>query len=396
MLLDSLTLASAGLVAYHHAGYPILLKLLARDRQAAAALTDEPEPRRYRAQPEDANLPTMSVIIPAYNEAAVIAEKIRNLAIQDYPTAKLTVIVACDGCRDDTAALARMAANEPLCRHLHVQVREFSENRGKLAVLNQVIPEADGEVIVLTDASALLSVDALSLAAAHFRDLDIGVVCATYRLLTPGSVGERRYWDYQVAIKQREAALGAPLGAHGACYAFRAALFRPLAPDTINDDFILPMAIVAGGKRAVYDTRMVALELERASEATDRRRRRRIGAGNLQQVLRSASLLAPGAGRTGIAFAFASGKGLRPMMPPLMALAWIGSGFLAPGSWFFAAMFAGQSTLYALAGLRALAPQLPWPKAVAALHYLIAGHIAGGIGAVRYLAGMERGRWKRA
>ena len=63
--------------------------------------------RCYRASKADCTLPTMTVIVPAYNEEQWIAEKIRNLASLDYPRDKLTIIVACDGCTDNTAEIAQ-------------------------------------------------------------------------------------------------------------------------------------------------------------------------------------------------------------------------------------------------------------------------------------------------
>src|SRR6202041_83917 len=99
----------------------------------------------------------------------------------------------------------------------------------------------DTGLICLTDASALLSQTAMQIAAADFADPKIGVIAATYRFANDGTAGEAAYWRYQNAVKLGESALGGVIGAHGACYFFRAALFEPLPPDTINDDFILPM-----------------------------------------------------------------------------------------------------------------------------------------------------------
>lgn len=108
----------------------------------------------------------------------------------------------------------------------------------------------------------------------------------------------------------------------------RRRLAAPLPPDTINDDFVLPMEIVARGYRALYRPDAMATELECADAATDRRRRRRIGAGNLQQAIRLRRLLHPRYGWT--AFVFASGKVLRPGMPFAMLAALCGSAVLAP------------------------------------------------------------------
>jgi lipopolysaccharide/colanic/teichoic acid biosynthesis glycosyltransferase len=304
------------------------------------------------------------------------------------------VILACDGCTDATAAHARATAVEAACRHLQLKVLEFPQNRGKVAVLNDVVPSIETDLVALTDASALLSIDALLIAARHFEDARTGVVCATYRLLEPHDPGEALYWSYQVELKLREAALGAPLGAHGALYLFRSHLFQPLPADTINDDFILPMSIHLRWQRCVYSTSIMALELERTSPLQDRRRRRRIAAGNVQQVFRLRSLLHPRHGT--VAFAFASGKALRAVVPFLLVLSLIGSLALAHWSPWFAGAAAVQALIYALALLPHVLPGRRWPKPVELSHYVAGGHAAGLVGATRYLLALERGSWSGA
>ncbi|HEY5718752.1 MAG TPA: glycosyltransferase family 2 protein [Gammaproteobacteria bacterium] len=390
-LIAGITLASGALAAYHHVGYPLLLRRWARRAQTRLTALRR---RGYLARPGDRSLPSVTLIVPAYNEAEHVAAKVRNLAALDYPASHLQVVLACDGCSDATAERARAAHAEPECRHLRLEVREHRVNRGKVAVLNEAIAQADSTLVALSDVSALISVDALLVAAAHFADPATGVVAGGYRLLAPGSAGEAAYWDYQLAIKRGEAALGAPLGVHGAFYLFRRALFTPLEADTINDDFVLPMRIVAAGHRAVYEPAIAALELEQADPALDARRRRRIAAGNLQQAWRLRRLLHPR--YRGIAFAFASGKALRAVMPLLLLLALAGSLALAPASPWFALLAALQLAVYGTALFRQLRPGARVPRLVSTLHYLVSGHVAGLIGGLRYLAGLERGRWQRA
>ncbi len=390
-LITLLTLACLVLVVYHHVGYPWLLaRWPKRTPPAHGVLTR----RGYVARLGDRQLPAVTVIVPAHDEETLIAEKVRNLAALDYPPSRLKVVIACDGCHDATAARARAAHAEPECRHLDLEVLEFAVNRGKVAVLNETIASARGELIALSDVSALVSIDALLRAASAFADPQMGVVAGGYRLLAPGSVGESAYWDYQLRIKRGEAALGAPLGTHGAFYLFRRRLFTPLAPDTINDDFLLPMSIVADGYRAIYDTEIMALELERADPARDRCRRRRIAAGNLQQAWRLRRLLHPR--HRGIAFAFASGKALRAVMPFLLLATLAGSLWLAPQSLPFALLAAAQLLVYAVALWRQLNPRARVPGVVNTLHYLVGGHVAGLVGGVRYLVGLDRGHWRRA
>lgn len=381
VLIEAATLGGLGLAAYHHAAYPILLRWLA-DRQ--------PERRRPAA---GGDLPHVTLVMPAFNEAAFIAAKIRNLAAVDYPSDRLRVLVGCDGCSDDTAARARAAALEPECADLHIEIVEFPENRGKVAVLNDLIGRVAEGIVALSDVSALISLEALRLAADWFRDPATGVVCAGYRFFRPGTPGEATYWRYQTAIKRQESRLGSTLGAHGALYLFRHELFRPLPGDTINDDFVLPMSMVAQGRRAVYEPEMVALELERASLATDRARRRRIAAGNAQQAIRLHALLHPRHGWP--ALMFASGKLLRVAMPLCLLMSLLGSLLLSPASPFFALAAGAQLVAWLGAAIAAALPEQRRPAILARILYVLGGHLASAHGTLRWLFGLDRGRWRR-
>jgi len=390
MLLISLTVTSGILVIYHHLGYPLILRLVQRLRLKHEI---EPSYRHYTESSSDRHLPTVAIIIPAYNEEKWIAEKIRNLAVLDYPVDQLKVIIACDGCSDSTVSIAQQTANEVECQHLQINILDFKTNRGKVAVINDVMQDVDSELVALSDVSALVSVDALLLAAEHFKDAAIGVLNSHYHLLNPGSAGETAYWNYQNRIKSCEAALGSTLGAHGAFYLFRRSLFQPLAADTINDDFILPMKIVAAGFRANHENRINALELEQASDTMDHKRRRRIAAGNCQQLFRLKQLLLPVHG--GVCFAFISGKGLRVLMPFLMITALVGSLLLSGNYLLFALLAVLQSLVYLLAVWQILLRPKRANKLSKTVAYLVGGHFAGMIGTLRYLCGLERGRWTR-
>jgi len=352
-----------------------------------------PRTRRYISTDDDIKLPTITIMIPAYNEQQWIAEKIRNLAVLDYPTKRLKIIIACDGCSDDSAKVAMQISSEAECQHLQIEILAFKKNRGKVAVINEVMRGITSDLVVLSDVSALVSVDALLIAAEHFKDPNIGVLNSHYHLLNPGSTGEAIYWRYQSNIKASEATLGSTLGAHGAFYLFRRSLFQPLAPDTINDNFILPMKIVAAGYRADYENTINALELEKADNVQDHQRRYRIAAGNFQQLLRLKKLLLPSYG--GVAFAFISGKALRVLMPFLMIFSLVGSLLLSIDYLLFAFLAIIQVFAYLLAGWCLLFCSKRSNRLIEALAYLVGGHTAGLVGTLRYLFGLERGHWKR-
>ena len=375
LMIGLLTLLSVMLIVYHHLGYPLLLRLLGK-RRYTDDQTMEP------ALP-DAALPTITLIMPAYNEAAFIADKIRNLSILDYPRERLHVVIASDGSTDHTYQVALDTLREPECRDLSARVICFASNLGKVGVLNRLIDSVDSDIVALSDVSAIISMDALRLAAARFDDPETGVVNGRYRLLHPGSEGEKRYWEYQSRLKAAEAQLGSVIGAHGAFYLIRRHLYQPLPADTINDDFIIPMQIVGQGYRSVYEPDICALELEQASDAQDGHRRQRIAAGNLQQAIRLRQLLRPRF--RGTAFTFASGKVLRVLMPFLMILALGGSLWLADGHVLFLLLAIGQSAVY-LAWL--VLEVLRTGDSIALLQtlkYLLRGHFNNLRGALRYL-----------
>lgn len=377
---------AAFLVAYHHVGFPLIVKYLARFLRKAK----KPVLPRHLAT---ADLPSVAIVVPAYNEEAFIRAKIENLAKLDYPANKLTVIIASDGSTDNTVAFAREAlADAP---DLPAFVKDHASNRGKIAVLNEVMAGIDADIVVLSDVSSVVSPDTLQCFAAHFADQSVGVVCGAYQLDKPGSEGERFYWDFQTALKRDENTIGAMMGAHGAFYAIRGGLFEPLEADTINDDFMIPMRIVAKGYKTIYDTSLVARELEQTNMGQDFRRRVRISAGAMQQLTRLTELFS--LKRPGVAFVFASGKALRALTPFLLAVMMIMSFVLMTmGVQFYAVFFLGLAVLVVLGLLQIKNTLSVLPKIAHPFAYLAAGHMAGLVGGLRFLARMEKGRWGRA
>lgn len=374
------------LMLYHHVGYPFLLGLLARRIERRRSLTEAD------ACPSGSAVPPLSVglLIPAHNEERVIRRKIINCAELDYPPAKLAIVIALDGCRDDTeTVLSSTLVEYPLDNTRAVAIEP---NIGKIGVLNRLIPEMQADLVALSDASALLSPDAIRRAVRHFIHPHVGVVCGTYSMPEDGSPGERAYWDYQTRIKSDEALIAAPMGAHGAFYMFRRALWTPLAPDTINDDFVLPMRMVAAGWKAIYDRQIVATELEATNSRQDFRRRVRIGAGNLQQALRLWALANPM--NPGLAFVFVSGKGLRSIMPFILLAGFAASVALALSGGLVWQMLLGAELAAGVLVIAAAAMPGRTPRPLNSFIYLVQGYVAAGLGALLLLSGRARTAWQ--
>jgi len=370
-------------------GYPLFLRWYTKIRPTKKVI---PNLRGYRSSDADHTLPSITILVPAYNESLWIDEKIRNLASIDYPRDKLKVLIYCDGCTDDTASIAQATIQEAICADTFYEIIENETNQGKVAVLNQCIPHIDSDLCALTDVSSLISVDALLLAAEHFNNTKIGVVNSNYSLLDKRYTGENLYWQYQQKIKEAESNLGATIGCHGAFYLFRTKLFTTLNQDTINDDFILPMKIVEKHYKAIQEPAMLALELEATDQKQDFRRRLRISAGNMQQTVRLWRLFNPL--HFGIAFTFFSGKALRLITPhllltvfflPLLQLEYVG----------YLVLFLAQCFFYLAALTGCVIPNTRKNKLIGTITYFVSGHIAGLLGGLQYLLGIHPNCHKR-
>jgi biofilm PGA synthesis N-glycosyltransferase PgaC len=334
---------SAAFVVYVYFGYPALLWLL-------RSFVPAPPPK----QPIE---PTVTLLVAAHNESDVISAKLRNALALDYPAAKLTIVVASDGSRDNTAEIVRsIAATEGAGR---VRLAEFNENRGKVATLNDVLSKLTTDIVVFSDASSLLSRDSLLRLAQHFTDPKVGAVSGVYRVLKKDQAKlgaqEDFYWKYETFLKVQEAQLGAFTGAHGSLYAIRRELYPFPAADTINDDFIIPMRIRQRGYRVDYEPAAVAYE--EAQEMEGFSRRVRITAGNIDQLREIKAMLWPP--QLMSLFCLLSHKAARLLVPIAMLLVLVLNFALwkdSPYRW----LLAGQVAFYGLAGLGAFVAL--WPK----------------------------------
>ncbi|EPJ43692.1 MAG: hypothetical protein OFPI_42020 [Osedax symbiont Rs2] len=381
-ILLLLTLTLWLLVIYHHLIYPFLLLKFSN----TVALPDKKV--KYISLND---LPAISILMPTYNEEQYIADKIRNLACLDYAKDKLSIWIVCDGCSDATEQIARQCIAEPEIQHLNICLISLTKNIGKTAILNRFIPQLSGEIIALTDTSALLSLDALLIAARCFKNPQTGIVAASYQLWAPGSAGERAYWRYQSRIKQAEASTGNPIGVHGALYFFRAQNFIALPADSINDDFILPMAMIERGKSAIYCSAIIALELEQSNSGIDHKRRTRIAEGNLQQLIYCRKLLNPIF--KGTAVNFFSGKVLRALMPLILFTQMFLCLTLALFSPFFITVSVLQVVAVSLAWLSLKFDPSPIPNLFKMLFYLINGYRYGLLGSWHFLRTHRSEHW---
>lgn len=284
--------------------------------------------------------PFVSLLISAYDEERVIARKIENSLELEYLADRIEIVVVSDGSTDRTVEIARSAGG--------IRVLALARNHGKVAALNAAVPQLRGEIIVFSDASALLMPDSVGRLVENFADPSVGAACGRYTVLKPNEVNigapESFYWKYEAFIKTHESRLASTVGAHGHLHAIRKELYPFPAPETINDDYVIPLAVIAQGYRAVYEPE--AIVVEEAREMTGFGRRIRIMAGNLQQLRYLRRFLRP-LQPLPLLF-FLSHKVVRLFIPFAM-LAALGANILLIRSPAYRGLLAAQLLFYALA-----------------------------------------------
>lgn len=378
-MLETVFWTGALAAFHHHVSYPLSLLALSGKTSPAPAEPIDP--------------PHVTLIVTAYLEARTIGAKLQNISDLDYPADRLHVRIHCDGSTDGTPVAAGEGIEALLARGIDAQIHAHPVNRGKIAVINEAVAAAQTPIVALTDASAALPAHTLMRVAGAFADERVGVVGGLYDCAENGTPGEKRYWDFQNRLRLGEAALGSPLGFSGAFHAFRRDCFQPLPKGTINDDFILPMRIVAQGYRGVLDPALAISERERTRPGQEFARRVRIGAGNLQQAIRLIRLADPR--RPGLAYAFLSGKGLRAVMPFLLvaALASVTLLALQSSAWIAPAVVAWLGLLFAMSGLALAENSRSRLQTLGAT--VLSGYAANGLGALLWMLGRfdVRGQW---
>jgi cellulose synthase/poly-beta-1,6-N-acetylglucosamine synthase-like glycosyltransferase len=286
-----------------------------------------------------------TIIVVAHNEESRIEGRIENLLGLEYPVALRDIIIASDGSTDRTVELARRY--EP-----QVSVVGFPRRRGKAAVLNDLIPTATGDIVVLADARQVFDSQALRALDRNFADPEIGGVSGELILrgdetATSMGHGVSQYWRYEKFIRRAESQIDSTVGATGAIYAIRRQLYEPVPSDTILDDVLIPLRITAKGYRVAFEPAARAYDSVPASAADEFRRKVRTIAGNFQIFARETWLFDPRRNRLWVQAV--SHKLLRLLSPALIALLAVSNAALASAGTSYQIMLLGQCAFYAAA-----------------------------------------------
>jgi cellulose synthase/poly-beta-1,6-N-acetylglucosamine synthase-like glycosyltransferase len=367
---------SSGAIVYTHLGYPLVLWVLHRFHDRG--------PYRGSNAGNDAaeDLPSVSLIIPAYDEEDVIAAKVANALALDYPRERLQVVVASDGSSDATPERARAAAAD--------LVLELPPG-GKVTALNAGAEQASGEILAFSDANSVWAPDALRQLVAPFADPEVGYVCGQVRFLDPGGNNlEGAYWRYEMAVRKMESALAGVTAGNGAIYAVRCEAYIPLAPSG-SHDLSFPFALAKRGLRSLYAPAARAEEKMVPTLEGEFARKRRMMVG-LWDIVVGEGMLSLHGYPPLFAFEILSHRLLRYLSPFLHLIALLANAFLLDDGWFYVATFVLQLALIAAALLGRFLPLGPFR--IARYYAMTTASIAAGLWD-RWRQGAG-GRWEKA
>lgn len=372
-------------ILHSYVGYPLFwLVFHPRADKAGAAGGFSSSPKR------------VSVVISAFNEEAHIERRIQNLLETDYPEELMEIVIASDGSTDGTARIVR----EQFTSGRALRLLDYPNRRGKANVLNDACKEANGDILVFSDANVDFHPSAIRELVTAMEAPNVGCVCGMLRFRVKSGVAHEEsegiYWALETWLKSHEGKAGCLLGANGAIYAMPKKLWEACPPDTIIDDFFIPMRLLMKGWKTVYAPAAVAEEDLPPKPADEFGRRIRIGAGNFQALMRCLPMLNPARGLA--AWAFFSHKVLRWLGPFFMTFILIGSVLQAFGGETWARLLlAAQFVFYgaAWAGLQQQQPHGRGGKLVGVAAHFVSMNLALLLGFFRWINGSQQAVWNR-
>lgn len=378
-------LISSVIIAYHHVIYTWVLRwkvshgAVFSDRQGDSKATKKP---------------SIGIFIAAYNEASFIADKLHNIACQTYSEKRIGIHLATDGCQDNTADIARSVLAKINNEFIRFTLDEYTHNRGKIAVMNGLIEKYKHhyDIIVFTDASALLSINALDEIALQMESHKVVATSGRYLPMPEENQNIEKYWTYQNQIRALEGAIGSVNGLPGAMLAIRSSAVNKLETDTINDDFVQVVQAVKKDQNVCFNKNISIIECEPDDVSKDLARRLRIGAGNWQQIsyiLNGITEFSPAQ-----IFCFLSNKVLRGVMPLVFILFYFSLFVLAiEGHTLAVTSFIGLVTIHLVGVLKLCCSIKRQVPIIDSVNYVVASYLACALGIV---TSSRYKRWTRA
>lgn len=371
-------------IFYTFVGYALVVWILVKIKQ----LFTQKEVYNRDFEPE------VSLVVPCFNEAAVLQRKLQNCFELDYPSSKLHIIFITDGSDDGSNTILNAASGITL---LHEHMRS-----GKSVAENRAMQFVKTPFVVFSDANTRLNKEAIREIVKHYSDEQVGAVAGEKRIVSKEqdsapAAGEGFYWKYESYLKKLDSQLHSVVGGAGELISFRSELFTPLEDDTILDDFVQSMRITLRGYRVVYEPKAFAEETASATVKEELKRKVRISAGAWQAMTRLGKAFNP-FHNLAIAFSFISHKVFRWTFAPLALI------ILIPVNYYlFVSKHGIYEAIFIAQGLFYMSTLLGWYfenkkvhiKLVFIPYYFFMTNWCMYLGFFKFITGRQSAKWER-
>ena len=363
---------SLSMIIYAYFGYPLVLFIIGKFR---VDNTREDAPQREFT-------PTVSLLMPAYNEERTIEAKIRNTFTLEYPRENLQVIVVSDGSTDATNSIVRKYLDEG------VTFIAMESRRGKAQALNAGLSVATGSIVVFTDASILLEKDSLRCIVKRFRDERVGCVSGSDRI--QGGGGEGIYGRYELFLRDLESAVHSIVGASGSFYAQRRRICLPFL-EGMAPDFLSALTAVESGYRAVSEPTASGRMASAKKTKDEFRRKERTVIRGMTTLFHKRNLLNPF--RFGLfSLSLWSHKVVRWLVPFFMILLFLSNTFLLEER-FYGPVFIAQCLFYLAASVSLLGTGMSRSRLSKVPYYFCVSNAAILVATMKYMSGIRQELW---
>ena len=321
-LLIIILICSSFLILHTYVFYPLFMILIYRNSNHNQLLFYS-----------DDELPSIAILIAAYNEEKVIEKKILSIFNTNYPSSKLKVFIGSDASTDRTDQII----SNLTITYSNLEFIKFKGRVGKISIINHLQSLCDEPVLILSDANVIFKQNTIFELVKYFKDSNVGLVSANIIKESSNNDGisyqEKKYLNFENKIKASESfAFNFIMGAEGGCYAIRNNLFSKVPSNFIVDDFFITMQVLERKNYALLNNLAICIEDVTTDISSEYRRKVRISSGNFQNLFFFKHLLFD---FSSICFAFWSHKVLRWLTPFFIFICLFSSVFLIPYHKFF-------------------------------------------------------------
>lgn len=280
MITKFLYFMSMFIILWAMIGYPIFLKVIYK------IIKPKKIQKNYNY------CPTVTVMVVAHNEEKVILEKLNNIINLDYPTNKLKFLIASDNSTDDTNNIVeRFILQYP---EKNISLFKVTKRKGKTNAQNEAQKVVDTEILVMTDANAILDTKAIRELASYFIDEKVAYVTGCLRYINDTQFdtakSESTYWNLDLKMRYIESEIQTITAGNGALYACRNKEYYDFNPIQCHDS-AMPIYYAIHNKRALFNPDAIAYEKAGENNIDEFNRKVRMNREILSSILPNIKIL---------------------------------------------------------------------------------------------------------